>query len=376
MYVDDISVHLLSKGVKYEGNQTGALSASTSVLKKYCVADNNLIPDYAMTGNLSKAFWSSASGWNLGMIEIAKDPTNDARGKTLHYKGTNTGANKLYNYIKWIYVEPNTSYTVSFDYRVAAAGNQLMFIDNNIERPQVFHTPDLGSASSTWKEYSFTFNTGNYKRIGIVLRNSASAELYLDDFRFFKTSDGIATEPAEEVFPTLKNNKENPVTKARMETDSEKSLGGLGFKFDLECTGATRKDAYEAVYDNAYVAPFEDGELYKLVMAGAVMTNVEEIGTSEDAFIMGNVQVDGSVINVEAKKFFEDTDHINLNGIITFAIRVTNIPLPDYAGTQIYARPYYIFEYNGQQITVYGEIVHDSYEPEKDINDGGFSDWS
>ena len=376
MYVDDISIHLLANGVTYSGNQKGTLSASTSVSNKYCVADNNLIPDYAMTGNLSKAFWTSASGWNLGMMEFAKDPQNAARGNTLHYKGTNTGSNKLYNYIKWIYVEPNTSYTVSFDYRVAAAGNQLMFIDNNIDSPQVFHTPSLGSASNSWKEYAFTFNTGNYKRIGIVLRNHASAELYLDDFRFFKTSDGIATEPDEEVFPTLKHNKDNPVKYARMEMDEDKKLGGLGFLFDLKSTGATRNDNFDAVYTNAYVIPFEDGNEYKLVGAGAVVTNKEEVGTNEDAFVRTGVQNDKSVIDVSAQKLFENTAHINLNGVITYAIRITNIPIETNAGTQIYARPYYIFEYNGQQITVYGEITSESYEAQKDVNDGSFSDWS
>ena len=376
MYVDDISVHLLSNGVTYSGNQKGKLSASDSAEKKYCVADDSLIPDYAMTGNLAKAFWASASGWNLGMMEIAKDPTNGARGNTLHYKGTNTGSNKLYNYIKWIYVEPNTSYTVSFDYRVAAAGNQLMFIDNNIDSPQVFHTPSLGSAGNEWKTYAFTFNTGNYNRIGIVLRNSASAELYLDDFRFFKTSDGVAEEPAEEVFPTLKNNKENPVVKARMEMNELQKLGGLGFKFDLECTGAKREEGgFTAVYDDAYVIPFEDGVEYRLLTAGAVVTNDEAVGTNEDAFVIENINDNKTVIDIEAKKFYENTDHIDLNGVITFAVRVTNIPIETHAGTQIYARPYYVFEYNGQRITVYGEIVHDSYEPEKDVNDGNFSDW-
>jgi hypothetical protein len=36
----------------------------------------------------------------------------------------------------------------------------------------------------------------------------------------------------------------------------------------------------------------------------------------------------------------------------------------------IYARPYYVFEYNGKQFTVYGETVFESYEPQKDVNDG------
>jgi len=33
-------------------------------------------------------------------------------------------------------------------------------------------------------------------------------------------------------------------------------------------------------------------------------------------------------------------------------------------------RPYYVFEYKGEQIVVYGDIVYDSYEKIPDINDG------
>jgi hypothetical protein len=31
------------------------------------------------------------------------------------------------------------------------------------------------------------------------------------------------------------------------------------------------------------------------------------------------------------------------------------------ANTQIYARPYYVFEKDGEEIVVYGDIVHRSY---------------
>jgi len=369
MYVDDISVHLLTNGTTYQGNQMGTLSANTSVTNKFCESEDSLIPDSNMNGDVSKNFWTkSASGWNNGMLSFDKDTQDTAHGNALHFKGTNTGSNKLYNYIKWVYVEPNTSYTVSFDYRVVSAGNQLMFIDNNIESPKVFYTPQLGSASNSWKTHAFTFSTGNYNRIGIVLRNHASAELYLDDFRFFKNSDGIANEPAEEVFPTLKhNNGSVPVKKSRMEMTSDKF--GLGFLFELKSTGATRNDDYTGVYTNAKVEAFEDGVEYKLVMAGAVLTNQESVGTDEKAFTLDNTKPDNTVIEVQAEKLFYDNNHIDLNGVISYAVRITNIP-ESHIGTEIYARPYYIFEYNGRQITVYGDIVSDSYKPKKDINDG------
>ena len=376
MYVDDISVHLLTKGVTYEGNQKGTLSASTSVTNKFCESEDNLIADCNMSGQNAVDFWSQTSGWNNGFLNFQQDPQSSVHGNALHFKGTNPGSNKLYNYIKWVYVEPNTSYTVSFDYRVAVAGNQLMFVDNNIESPQVFHTPSLGSASNTWKTYAFTFNSGNYKRIGIVLRDHASAELYLDDIRFFKTSDGISTEPEEEVFPTLRHEEE--VLKSRMETQN--GLYGLAFLFELESKGVTRQDDYTASnkfyadYTNGTVEAFEDGVEYKLIKAGAVMTNDETVGENASIFTLDNVQSDNTVIDVVAEKLFYNTDAIELNGVISYAVRITNIP-ESHTGTLIYARPYYIFEYNGRQITVYSDIVCDSYEAQKDINDGSFSDW-
>lgn len=376
MYVDDISVHLLSKGVKYEGNQKGSLSASTSVTNKYCTSEDNLIADCNMNGDLSKEFWSGASGWNNGFLEFGTDAQNTDRGTVLHYKGTNPGSNKLYNYIKFISVEPNTSYTVSFDYRVVSAGNQLMFIDNNIVSPQVFHTATLGSAGNEWKTYSLTFSTGNYNRIGIVLRDHASAELYLDDFRFFKTSDGISEEPEEEVFPTLRHEEE--VKESRMEMDG--GAYGLAFLFELQCEGVTRQDdlyaenRFYADYTNGTVEVFGDGVKYKLITAGAVVTNDPTVGENASLFTLDNVTVD-TVIDIEAKKLFYNTDAINLNGVISYAVRIVNIP-ESHVGTLIYARPYYIFEYNGRQITVYSDIVCNSYEPQKDINDGNFSDWS
>ena len=374
MYIDDISVHLLSKGTKYVGNQQGTLSASTSVTNKYCEADNNLIPDCNMNGNPSEEFWTiGASGWNNGFLEFNKDATSAAHGNALHFKGTSPASNKTYRYIKFVYVEPNTSYTVSFDYRVVKTGNPLMFIDNNIEKNAVFHTPNLGSASNSWKTYSFTFSTGNYNRIGIVFKDG-TGEAYFDDFRFFKNSDGIANEPAEELFPTLKHNPDGDVPESRMEMDNGKL--GLAFLFNLKVTGATRvewsKDGdsskfFNADFTNAKVDPFEDGGSYKLLKAGAVVTNQESVGQDEKAFKLDNLNSD-TVIDVPGTKTLK-LFYTPEGDTIHYAVRVANIP-ESAMGTVIYMRPYYVFDYNGTQVTVYGDIVFDCYEEIPDINDG------
>lgn len=365
MYVDDISVHLLSKGVKYTGNQTGTLSASKSSTNYYCESEKNLIPDANMNSSLAVDFWSGASGWNNGFLEIAKDEQNTSRGNTLHFKGTNPATNKKYRYVKFVSVEPNTKYYVSFDYRVVKSGSQLMFMDNNIIKNATFHTPSL--TSNTWSTYTFSFNTGNYNRIAIVFQDG-TGEAYYDDFRFFKDGDKTTSEPAEEVFPTLKHNKgdNNPVLESRMEVEN-KGLG-LAFLFNLEATGVTRNNKFEANYTNGKVAAFETTDTFKLIKAGAVVTNDEAVGQNEKEFTLDNVKSDKTVIDVNAKYLFHNPEDYD-GKLIHYAIRITNIPEAN-KGTTIYVRPYYVFEYEGQQVTVYGDIVYDAYEQIPDINDG------
>lgn len=376
MYVDDISVHLLSKGTKYVGNQTGALSASTSVSKKYCESDNNLIVDCNMNTALAKDFWSKSSGWNNGFLEFNNDETSTAHGKTLHFKGTSPASNKTYRYVKFVDVEPNTSYTVSFDYRVVKTGNPLMFIDNNIVKNATFHTPNLGSSSNSWKEYAFTFNSGNYNRIGIVFKDG-SGEAYFDDFRFFKNDNGITTEPEEET-PIVEGNadlKPYETGTSRMEVTETGKLG-LAFRFNLECTGVEINAQHIGDYTNGKVMPFEGNDAtYKLVTAGAVMTNDKTVGEDPDAFkIEYTSDATGSkVINIPATKLFAKYHKEYFNdpetGIV-YAVRIVNIP-EDHITTMIYARPYYVYETeDGEQFTIYGEIESDAYEAVPDINDG------
>ena len=55
--------------------------------------------------------------------------------------------------------------------------------------------------------------------------------------------------------------------------------------------------------------------------------------------------------------------------MIHYAVRVPTIPAANMS-TVIYMRPYYVFDYNGTEVTVYGDIVFDCYEEIPDINDG------
>ena len=373
LYIDDISVHLETNGKTYTGDQTGTISPSNNSSNKYCVSENNLIVDCNMTGENAQKFWTSnASGWNNGFMNFNKTQ------QRLEFNGTGASGKKIYHYIKWIKVEPNTKYTVTFDYRITAKGTgKLRFLDNNIDLPVSFKEYAFSSTTSDWTETSFTFNSGNYNRIAIAFTDGTGTA-YFDDFRFFKTSDGIATEPEEEVYPKLKPRYPDTKKISRMEmTDSGKL--GLAFRFELDATGVvvgdgkTTGELHVGDYTNGKVKAFLDSVDYKLVAAGAVMTNQAEVGQNPDAFKRENIQADKTVIDVNAK-YLLNTYHKNQLGlsddVISYAIRITNIP-ENYSKALIYARPYYVFELsNGRQITVYGETVWESYEPQKDVNDG------
>ena len=342
LYIDDISVHLETNGTTYVGDQTGTLSASNNTSNMYCESANNLIVDCNMTGDNAEKFWKgNASGWNNGFMNFNKEE------QRLEFNGTGASGKKVYHYIKWIDVEPNTKYTVTFDYRI----------------------------TNDWTTKSFTFTSGNYNRIAIAFTDGTGTA-YFDDFRFFKTADGIANEPDEEIYPTLTPSHPDKYV-SRMEMESGKL--GLGFLFTLDATDVTRNEKFEADYSIGKVQPFENGKDYKLVDVGAVMTNDGDVGQNAGILIRENQNEGKTVIDVNAKYLFNDPTNPEHEGYdenlgyapkIYFAMRITNIP-ETHAKAVIYARPYYVFEYSdGRQITLYGDIVFESYEPQKDVNDG------
>ncbi len=378
LYIDDISVHLVTNGTTYVGDQTGTITPSNNTSNMYCEHEDNLIPDCNMTGVNAEEFWTTkASGWNNGFMNFNKAETR------LEFNGTGATGKKIYHYIKWIPVEAGTEYTVSFDYRITAKGSgQLRFLDNNIDLPQAFKTLSFTTATTDWVTTSFTFNSGNYNRIAVAFTDGGGTA-YFDDFRIFKTEDGIATEPEEEVFPTLKPRFPDEKRMSRMEMTETGKLG-LAFRFELDATGVIVGDGGElgelhvGDYTNGKVQAFEDGINYKLIRAGAVMTNDESIGQNAELFVRETkgdvVNGNNTVVDVNAKYLLNDyhKESVGLAGrddVISYAIRITNIP-ESYAKALIYARPYYVFEYNGREITVYGDIQFDSYEPQKDVNDG------
>ena len=127
----------------------------------------------------------------------------------------------------------------------------------------------------------------------------------------------------------------------------------LGVAFRMELAGyRIYKDAANVVnLSSATVVPYGDGVGYRLVRMGAVMTNDPAV---TDTLTLDAVN-DSTVKDVVAVYLTEVTD----TGC-RFAARVTNVPL-DHVDTLVYARPYYVFEQDGEEIVVYGDVYARSY---------------
>ena len=133
---------------------------------------------------------------------------------------------------------------------------------------------------------------------------------------------------------------------------ASEEVKGLAFKFDIETIGAATDDNNKYT-GTAKVKPYGNSDEYALISMGAVITNRTE--NSTEAMLNLNTVNGKSVIDIEAVYLLNTTDTS-----ASFAARIVNIP-ESKADTQIYARPYYVFEKDGAEIVIYGDIVFQNY---------------
>jgi hypothetical protein len=136
---------------------------------------------------------------------------------------------------------------------------------------------------------------------------------------------------------------------------------GIAFRFRLEVNGAAVSNKTQFDSANATVDVAQNGIPYQLVKMGAVITNKMGVGEDASVFTLENVN-GGNVVDVPCVHLCGLQDNV-----ASYAVRVTNIPR-GHEQTLIYARPYYVYLFNGEEIVVYGDIYSQSYEP-KDSND-------
>lgn len=174
-----------------------------------------------------------------------------------------------------------------------------------------------------------------------------AAEAYVDDIKV-ELKGGNPQEKVAYVGSSVRDNdpKDNGSGK------------GLAFQFKVSAEGGTKG------FDNKYQGngKVELGDQkYTLVKMGAVMTNNATVGQNADNFNLGAVN-GTKVIDIPAVYLCGAT-----NDSLSFAVRICDIP-DRHIGTSIYARPYYVYQEDGVEVTIYGEIRSGNYAKAANIS--------
>ena len=229
------------------------------------------------------------------------------------------------------------TYQVSFWYK--AVSNGMNFTVRNSNKTSLLSTY---LSAAIWTKYEATFvadDTTAYLHFNGSGKGTTD-EIYVDDVVVIDLSNSG-------------NRAEVLASGGSSIRDTADDNRGLAFRFTVAVTGAQVVNGNELVPNVGSIKLFKHNDvLGTLVGAGAIATNQETVGSGD----MTHESVDGKkTIDIPVKYLLDLSEDS-----IGFAVRIINIP-DSGTETDIYVRPYYTYELNGEQVTVYGDIVCNNY---------------
>ena len=264
-------------------------------------------------------------------IEIAQGDKKTAKTETLNFTYMNSGYTGYYTSPM---ENAETTLTMSV---IRIRGNEVII--SRYSKDGVYNLKSAGTENTSF---------------GYTVNPTVNTTVYSGSYKI--AADGSATS-----VDTLREKGDDSNVFTATQTNTSEDVNGLAFKFDVAVSGQQIKEGYvtQAAYNTGTVKT-ADGD-YKLVGMGAIVTNKVSVGTDGSAFYLD--AVDGKkVIDVPAV-YLCDLEEDSAS----FAVRILNIKNFDAA---IYARPYFIYDCNGTEIIVYGDIVGASYNGKLSNNDG------
>ena len=195
--------------------------------------------------------------------------------------------------------------------------------------------------------------------------NLAGQKKFADELVAFikeKGLDVVPEKPEEPDVPVEDGGLLKIAGTSRMEMTDE--LLGLAFRFNMNAQGVVLNEDHTIDLTNATVVV--DGVERKLLQVGAIVTNDVEIGLRPARMTHANLS--GNTKDVPAvygNTLAEDG--------LKYAVRVTNIPV-EHSDSIVYARGYYVYECDGEEVVVYGSVYASNYDNNINTNDGVF-DW-
>lgn len=189
--------------------------------------------------------------------------------------------------------------------------------------------------------------------------SAAGQQKFADDLVAYLNSDVLVKYVGDDMLDNDEGRQVSYEGSSRMEMTADKL--GLAFKFQVLADGIEVVNQCYADLTNATIDAFGDGNAYKLVKMGAIVSNNALVGLAD----MKLDDVNGSnTIDINAAKLCDLE-----SGAAQFAVRITNIPVEN-EDTIIYARAYYVFEYEGREVVVYDDIQSANYINKYTNNDG------
>ena len=257
-------------------------------------------------------------------------------------KGTGWGGtiNQSFN------VDMGNTYKVSFWYKPISNGINMQILDAATSE-KLTSTYLSTTNGSDWMLFEKTFNVGYTTKVTLNFCGSGSSsadEMYIDNISIVNLDgeENIRTEATKNSGVSVR--------------DAADDVRGLAFRFHLNASGV------QVIGGNQYVAGTGKVNLYKnrvvegkLLYAGAIVTNNATIGASYADFTLDNVN-GKNTIDVPAQYLLDLDD-----GSMGYAVRIINIPDAN-TSTEIYARPYYVYEVDGEEVVVYGALSHANYD--------------
>lgn len=312
--IDEVRLFESAKGIADKPAADPTLKpvgVGTSVMEMETVTPTNLM--------LNGGFENGVNSWDIYQSTTVTASAAYSGGYGAHLQGGGTWGALIEQ--RGISVENGNTYTLSFRYKANTGGANVTLFGTQTNTQYAY----VWAAAGEWTTFTATFTVAGDTTVWLNAcggGNGVAEDIYLDEVSLLYADD------------TAK----------------------LGVAFLIEQEGfRIYKDSQSRVdLSAATVVPYGDGEAYTLLRMGAIMTNNAAVGT--DASVMTLAATNNSnVIDVPVVYLWSvEEDRCE------YAVRVTNVPA-NRADTLIYTRPYYVFEKDGEEIVVYGDILSRSY---------------
>lgn len=362
-----------TSGTTYAGTWKNNTGEWTQVKHQFLATDESMI-----RLNFSGLSAETAPDFYLDDVQIKelKDPSNDGYikngdfetgtnvGWTVHQSTTvNKAAAKDGDYGMEVHgnggwggalqqkfnLQANRDYILRFDAKAVSQGFNIKITDDLAVAAGTSNAKLWGIYfnNTEWTNYEIIFNSGENTTAELAFVGSGINQNgdKSDDIVYL---DNVSIEKVGGEDPIPNNNilgGQNSISE---------DVSGLAFRFEIAGIGAEILDTNEYVKGSADIKLYKDrDDLYKLVKAGAVITNNMTIGKGD----MNLSNVDGKkTIDIEAKYLCE----VNADSF-AFAVRIVGIPEAN-KETNIFARPYFIYEdEDGNEVTIYGNTKSENY---------------